>query len=1151
VTVLPSISLYNQDRLSDENFIENFVARHDVLELMLNGLRHDAGGGETEHHVLIGARGMGKTSLLRRLAIAIGADEALRHSFIPLRFREEQYNVIALDAFWRNCGEALAEWCEADGRDAQADRLDRAVDSPEWRNADVAATRFLEACSEIGARPCLLIDNLDLIFDGLKESDCWSLRAVLQKKDGPIVIGAATQYLQQGGTREAPFFEFFHPHMLEPLTEAELLLCLHALADMRGDAGAPVRIVLAREPERLRTLYTLTGGNPRILALIYQLLERSESDSIFADLEALLDQVTPFYKARIEEYQTPQQRAIIDAIALNWDPITSGLLGEVTGVEVTTISSQLSRLKRDGFIEQVPTSGARDGYQLGERFLNIWYLMRHGTRKTKQRLRWLTIFLTKLFSTDELGRMAAQVADQARAGRWHPKYCEAIKEAYRAVDRDRVLSAGPKALLREVQGSHALQSKDTMSVADPGARRASNQIGNDAARKLMGRAFQLGELGRGEDAIAVYDEVVHRFGAADEAALQEQVARALVLKGMTLSQLGRSEDAIAACDEVVHRFGAAVKTALQEQVAWALVYKGTTLGELRRSEDEIAVYDEVVHRFGAASETALQKLIAVALLNKGVAFSRLRRSEVEMAVYDEVVHRFGAADEAALQALAAMALVNKGMMLSQLGRSEDAIAACDEVVHRFGAADEAALQEQAAKALVNKGTTLGELGRSEAAIAVYDEVVHHFGTFVETAMQELVAVALLNKGVAFSRLGWSEDEIAVYDEVVHHFGAADEAALQELAAKALVNKGIALSQLGRSEDAIAACDEVVHRFGAADEAALQEQAAHALVNKGIALSQLGRSEDAIAACDEVVHRFGAADEAALQEQAAHALVNKASTLGELGRSEDEIAVYDEVVHRFGKAVETSMRELVAAALLNKGITLSQLGRSEDAITVCDEVVHRFGTAAGTALQEQVARALGNKARILFDQFGRYDEAEACYRRGLVLARGNSTLKANLAWALIAQYNVNDALAVLTDLHDIDVEGIELLNAGVAMTQDNIGTSIDHLGTALDSGLEPNASIYFEDLLWLLRITEARGHGERLIEWFLKSGHAERYAPLFGAFVAHVRGERFLLDLNPEVRRTAQTFYERISAPRRILAGAAPPTKRGSRKRTRK
>ena len=167
-----------------------------------------------------------------------------------------------------------------------------------------------------------------------------------------------------------------------------------------------------------------------MLALIYQLLERADSETILADLEALLELVTPYYKARVEEYGASQQRAVIDAIALNWDPMATSAISEVTGVEVTTISSQLARLKKDRFIEEVATSGARAGYQLSERFLNIWYLMRHGTRRARQRLRWLTIFLTKLFSAEELGRLVGLAQLNPSRVRWGSEYADALRDAY-------------------------------------------------------------------------------------------------------------------------------------------------------------------------------------------------------------------------------------------------------------------------------------------------------------------------------------------------------------------------------------------------------------------------------------------------------------------------------------------------------------------------------------------------------------------------------------------------------------------------------------------------------------------------------------------------------------------------------------------------
>src|SRR5688572_17490825 len=120
-------SLYNQDTLSDDDFVDNFVARHEVLEALTRRLAAVDDEEIGLHQILIGQRGMGKTSLLRRLSIAIKNDDALASRYVPLSFREEQYNVLNLGDFWRNCGEALAEWAEATGHSVLADRLDAAM----------------------------------------------------------------------------------------------------------------------------------------------------------------------------------------------------------------------------------------------------------------------------------------------------------------------------------------------------------------------------------------------------------------------------------------------------------------------------------------------------------------------------------------------------------------------------------------------------------------------------------------------------------------------------------------------------------------------------------------------------------------------------------------------------------------------------------------------------------------------------------------------------------------------------------------------------------------------------------------------------------------------------------------------------------------
>jgi tetratricopeptide (TPR) repeat protein len=278
------------------------------------------------------------------------------------------------------------------------------------------------------------VDNLDLILDALPEQDQhWQLRRRLQAAGGPILFGAAAQVPRQVGDRDSAFYEFFRLHSLDPLTEPELRACLGHLADLRGQAGQPVRDVLARQPGRLRVLHTLTGGNPRILAMLYQLLERVESANAFQDLEALLDQLTPLYKSRVEDLRSDQQRAALDAIALHWDPITAHDLSVAMTLPVTTVSSLLSRLRDYGYIEEVPTSGARAGYQVIERFFNIWYLMRHGTRRTRQKVRWLAAFLEVFYTRDDLHRLLGSLRPVAQ-GAWHPMLGEAVAMALGRLD---------------------------------------------------------------------------------------------------------------------------------------------------------------------------------------------------------------------------------------------------------------------------------------------------------------------------------------------------------------------------------------------------------------------------------------------------------------------------------------------------------------------------------------------------------------------------------------------------------------------------------------------------------------------------------------------------------------------------------------------
>ena len=279
-----------------------------------------------------------------------------------------------------------------------------------------------------GKRPLLLLDNVDIILGGLKEKQ-WSLRRVLQESGGIVVVGASAGPLEAATRQDAAFYDFFQVDVLEKLPLDEVASCLRRLAGERSDAGRMVLEVLDRDPARVHVLYDLTGGNPRTLAMLYPILELRGDGDVMRDLESLLDQATPLYKARVEELP-PQARVVFDAVALAWDPVTAAEVGVASGLEVGTASAQLDRLVKDGMVEKATLSTTnRTAFQVAERFFNIWYLMRHGPRRQRTRLRWLTEVLRRIYSPVELRDYAAALLGSEGGQHADASYCLALSDA--------------------------------------------------------------------------------------------------------------------------------------------------------------------------------------------------------------------------------------------------------------------------------------------------------------------------------------------------------------------------------------------------------------------------------------------------------------------------------------------------------------------------------------------------------------------------------------------------------------------------------------------------------------------------------------------------------------------------------------------------
>ena len=847
---------YNPGFLTDEEIVASFCVRTTEFDLLVEVLR-ECTGSSNPHQIVIGPRGSGKTNLLLRVAAEVRRDAPLAARCFPVVFAEESYEVATAGEFWLECLSHLAT--QAPHGDDDPDLHRTVAELRAVRDDHVLADRCLAALLDFAdrreTRLLLLVENLNMLFRDMADPDAgWRLRKVLQTEPRVIVFASATSRFDEIDHPDHALYDIFRVRTLRALDTRECTILWETLTGC----------ALARET--VRALEILTGGNPRLIAIVARFRAGLSFRKLMADLLDLVDDHTEYFKGHIESLPA-QERRVYLALATLWKPATTREIADQARLDTSPCSAQLARLGERGVVQVVGGSARRKQYYLADRLYNIYYLLRR-ERGPDRLVEALIRFMESYYSPSQLKDIVAHIAREvvsvdAEMQQLHwAAFAQLVDLPMLAAHRDELLAVMP-AGFTELPGPGPAPT-DSGPLAAVGTVESSAR----AARELFETTTALSNSKQPEDTLAACEEVVRRFGESRSPTVLTWVATALVNKGLALQRLNRPEAALTAWDDVLARFKGSATPALRESVARALVMKGGALAEADRLQDALAVYGEVVTRYGRSRMPVLHDLVAMALGNKGLVLLRLNLPDEALAAWAEVERRFSGSDRPAVVEQVAKALVNKGTALRELGRADDALAAWEEVQRRFDADAPRSLDEPLATALVNRGVLLGEMNRPEDALAVYDEVIRGFGGGDTLAVHAQVARALFGKGAVLDELNRPEEVLVVCDDVLHRFGTSQTPAFFYLVATILVNKGAKLCALDRPDEALDAWDEVVRRFGSSETAVLLEQVAKALVKKGVVLDSLNRPDEALAVYEEVVRRCATSETAALLEQVA-------------------------------------------------------------------------------------------------------------------------------------------------------------------------------------------------------------------------------------------------------------------------------------------
>jgi Flp pilus assembly protein TadD len=194
---------------------------------------------------------------------------------------------------------------------------------------------------------------------------------------------------------------------------------------------------------------------------------------------------------------------------------------------------------------------------------------------------------------------------------------------------------------------------------------------------------------------------------------------------------------------------------------------------------------------------------------------------------------------------------------------------------------------------------------------------------------------------------------------------------------------------------------------------------------------------------------------------------------------------------------------------------------------------------------------------LWNEFGvllqyhlcKFQEAEQAYLKALELnpENDNPLPHGNLAFLFWLDLKRPDAAKHHTDLagKGLDECGKQLLEVARLLAEDSLGLAWSAFDSALTLGGDALWDGYGSCLKYILRYVHHHGYGAKIQSWMEAADYPARYAPLYWAFWALREGEAILLNVNPEVRRTAEKIYQGLAIGKQSESPAQKPQRRRS------
>ncbi|UVH57146.1 hypothetical protein NWF24_30625 [Variovorax paradoxus] len=510
------LSHFTPSMMQPETLQQMLVQRQPLIDACYDDIVHSVTTRAKHHYLFVGPRGIGKTHLISLLHHRLSTSKEIRERGLIAWMREEEWGVTSFFELVLRILRMLDQ--QAPGLDIAARTA--ALYELTLKQAEVQGTSLLQ---EVLADKTLvvLLENLDDLFDQLGDAGQRQFRAFIQNHPQLVLVATTPALFAGVSLQKSPFYGFFDIQALKAFSLEDVVDLLQKIAVERGDSALADFIETQEGRARIRAVHHLAEGNPRIYVIFAQFLSREALDELVQAVMHTLDELTPYYQARMKEL-SGQQRKIVEYLVSYRGAAPVKQIAKACFITHQTCSGQLKQLREKRYVRSIE-EGRESYYELTEplmrlcmevkqqrgepiglfvEILRIWY--------TEAELyRWLNEDGTKGRIEEQYVRRALDLIKESEG--MDPVLSAQFEEISRCAAaknieqleriQDEILSTTPVGLASRRMRAVVVLG---MSIANPSLESKIRAELDDIAEKLSDANAELGSRLSRSNAIALY-----------------------------------------------------------------------------------------------------------------------------------------------------------------------------------------------------------------------------------------------------------------------------------------------------------------------------------------------------------------------------------------------------------------------------------------------------------------------------------------------------------------------------------------------------------------------------------------------------------------------------------------------------------------------